>query len=263
MRRGVKPQKKKTGSAVVIAIVLNIVVWGGLGLLFEIHKIVVQHHLDVSLITVKAAKFKPVKLPPVKKEVKKSKPKPSVTKKPGAKQKPGPPHPHFMSSAPSKGGSGHGSNTTVQAGGTGTAGQISGNGAKKTVSPPPPPPKPVVKAPEKEKGTPTPLPKPPVQAPPQLHQIPEGVTQSASPLKQIAPVIPESLRRSALTTSVTAEITVSSSGNAKVKLLTSSGNAQIDQIVLNALRKWTWQPAEADGIPYPTTIDYTVQIVVH
>ena len=264
MRRGVKPQKKKTASAAIIAVVLNIIVWGGLGLLFAIHKIVVQHQMDVSLITMKQAKFKPVKLPPAKKAQKNKshhKPKATSAKKPGAKAKPGPPHPHFMASTPTPGGSGHGTGQTVQSGGTGQAGQIAGQTSRKTQPPAPPaqkqPPKTAPPPPKPIIQPPAPQPKAPI-----LHEVASGATASAVPIKTVLPQIPDSLRDQALTTSVSAQILVASDGSFNVKLLSSSGNSQIDQIVLDALKQWTWQPATANGIPYSTTLNYKVKIEV-
>jgi|GEM_PF-6292451 len=258
MRRGVHSKKKKKGTTAVIAIGLNLLVWGGLALLFAIHKIEVHQQMDVTMVAMKAIKFKPVKPPASKKSVAKPKAKSRLSR--GASHKPGPPHPHFMATAPSSSGSDSG--PTVQSGGTGKAGQLFTTPAKKAVPTAPPVPAAAV---SKPKPTPTPVVAPPIKsipAPMILHKVPEGATRDATPVQMTNPVIPDSLRGTALTTSVTARIHVSSEGTTSVQLLTSSGSDEIDKIVLDTLSKWTWTPQLVDGVPVPTVVDYKVEIAV-
>ena len=59
-----------------------------------------------------------------------------------------------------------------------------------------------------------------------------------------APVIPEYLKNQDLNTKVVIEFTVLASGEAKPRLLVSSGNEELDQIALTAAKKWKFYPAE-------------------
>lgn len=263
MRRGVQAKKKKNTTTVLISVGLNVIVWGGLALLFTIHKIEANKTVDVTMLPMKQEQFKAVK-PPAEKEVakqKKSMPKPASAKAGHERQKPGPPHPHFMAQAPSTTGTGTG--PAVQSGGTGTAGQLFNNKPAQKPSP-----KPLSSAPTKP---PSPMPPPPpvkqrpkdiTPKPVPLHEALAGISRPAQPIDVIKPVIPDSLRTSALSTSVIARINIASDGQMSVKLLTTSGSSQIDGIVLAALKKWTWSPQMIDGVAVPTVIDYKVSIEV-
>ena len=76
---------------------------------------------------------------------------------------------------------------------------------------------------------------------------PSGPTREAEPSRQVQPTIPEALRQGAFKSFVRVVVEIEADGSFEVSLRTSSGNAEIDQRVLEALRKWTWKPALKSG----------------
>lgn len=263
MRRGVQAKKQKKGTTILIAVGLNVVVWGGLATLFTIHKIAQAKTYDVSMVAMKQAAFKPVKPPEDKKVKVKAKAAPKAAKKGGAHKDSGPPHPHFMATAPDANGSG-GSGQTVAAGGSGKAGQLFNNAPPKSAPPANPPktappaksPPVVTKPPAETKQTESP---PPVV----LHKAPMGETRDATPVDPVLPEIPSELRTQTLATQVTVQVSVDESGASSVSLVSSCGNERLDKLVLDAVKKWKWNPAVAEGVPIPALFQYTVKLKVN
>jgi TonB family protein len=52
-------------------------------------------------------------------------------------------------------------------------------------------------------------------------------------------------------------IDVDEKGAADYTILTSTGNSEVDEYVLEALRKWKWRPALRGGKPTATSFAYT------
>ncbi len=263
MRRGVQTKKKKNGATILIAVGLNVIVWGGLALLFTIHKIAQERSFDVTMVAMKQAAFKPIKQPPAKKIKAKTKPQPKASKGGKAHKASGPPHPHFMASAPSSSGGSGGQ--TVAAGGSGKAGQLFTNKPPvtkqqqpKPVETPSIPPKTI----PKKKAIPEtkPLDKAPKIV---FHQAPSGRTREASPVAPLLPKIPTSLRSETFAASMVVQVSLDEQGNSTVSLLSSSGNAQLDKLVMSAIQKWKWNPATVDGVPIPALFNYKVELNVN
>lgn len=262
MRRGVQVQKKKNGTTILIAVGLNVVVWGGLATLFTIHKIEQSKNYEVTMVAMKQAAFKPIKPPAEKKVQVKAKSQPKSAKGNKGHKDSGPPHPHFMATAPDPNGGGSGQ--TVAAGGSGKAGQLFNNAPPKS-NPPVAPPKspPPVKLPES--GTKPPVvEKPPVKTSPLvLHQAPTGETRDAAPIDPVLPEIPTDLRSQAFASQVTVLVSVDETGASTVSLVSSCGVDRLDQLVLNAVKKWRWTPALTDGVAIPALFKYSVQLKVN
>jgi len=98
-------------------------------------------------------------------------------------------------------------------------------------------------------ATPRPTPTPEPTATPE----PKGPTSDAEPVSQVQPEIPDELKATEFKTFVRVRVLVSADGTPTPSLRTSSGNSQIDGLVLNALRKWKWKPALKDGVPVDST----------
>ena len=96
---------------------------------------------------------------------------------------------------------------------------------------------------------PTPRPEPTATTRPTPTPKPKGPTQDAEPTRQAEPEIPEELRDKEFKTYVRVRVEVSADGSAEPSLRTSSGNTEVDDRVLSALRKWRWKPALKDGEP--------------
>ncbi len=87
--------------------------------------------------------------------------------------------------------------------------------------------------------------------------------QQARPMTIMPKVdIPAEARRDGLTTTVRVEVTVRVDGTVVPRLLTSTGNAQVDANVLQAVRGWKWEPAYKDGQPLESVTRLKVEIVV-
>ena len=77
---------------------------------------------------------------------------------------------------------------------------------------------------------------------------PAPATHGPECLSSPAPVIPDYLRNDVLKTSVVIEFLISKEGRVAPTLLSSSDNEELDQIALRTARKWTFKPAEKDGV---------------
>ena len=118
---------------------------------------------------------------------------------------------------------------------------------------------------------PTPAPKPapaPAPAPaPEPAPAPKpkkrGPSRDAEPTDQVRPEIPDELKHGNYKSFVRVKVVVGADGDYTVTLRTSSGNTDIDQRVLDALKKWKWKPKLVDGEPVESTqlfkFEFTVE----
>ena len=112
---------------------------------------------------------------------------------------------------------------------------------------------------------PTPTPKPPPRAeeptvstpPPAATPKPETETRKAEPVHRVEPEIPEGIK---IKSSVQVGIDIDENGIAEYHLLTSTGNPEADQYVLDALRHWTWKPALKNGVPSASQQPLTLKL---
>ena len=112
---------------------------------------------------------------------------------------------------------------------------------------PKPDPKPVVIAKVEPKPVPVPVPKP------------RGLTRKAEPqqpLSAIQVAIPGDLQAGDLQPFARVLLQIDEQGNATPTLETSSGNAEVDRRVLDAVKKVRWQPAMQDGEPVRSAFLY-------
>lgn len=101
--------------------------------------------------------------------------------------------------------------------------------------------------------TPTPAPSPKPDASPSPTPTPKGDTRDAEPLEKFPPEIPPGLK---FKPQVKLSIDVDIDGSAEYAIRTSSGNAEVDQYVLDALHKWKWTSALRNGKPLATSFEY-------
>jgi protein TonB len=88
-------------------------------------------------------------------------------------------------------------------------------------------------------------PQPPAPSPPK----PKGPTLDAEPTHQVDVEIPDSLKSESFKSHVHVKVTVGRDGSFDVTLRTSSGNLEVDKLVLECLKKWKWKPALKEGEP--------------
>jgi protein TonB len=122
--------------------------------------------------------------------------------------------------------------------------------------PPAPPPPPAKAAPTPAPPAPEPEPEP---APPSKRR---GPTRDAEPADQIKPEIPDDLKQGTYKSFVRVRVEVGPDGSFTPVLRTSSGNAEIDRRVLEALRRWRWKPALRDGEPVKSTLLFKFEFEV-
>ena len=81
----------------------------------------------------------------------------------------------------------------------------------------------------------------------------EAEYEAAQILSKPAPAIPPELHDHCFKSCCIARFMINTDGSAKVKLLTSSGLDEIDDITLTTLRRWKFKPAMLDGKPIPSS----------
>ena len=133
--------------------------------------------------------------------------------------------------------------------------------------PPPPPPVPPPPAPKPE-----PLPAPPSNPKPDLIPTPtpppqavsSGPTQDAQAVYRVMPEIPDDLMQDDYQSSVRVTVQIDAAGKiTSVTLRSFSGNAEVDQRVIDALKRWRWKPELQDGKPVASTQRFRFEFEVH
>lgn len=129
---------------------------------------------------------------------------------------------------------------------------------------PEPAPAPVAKPAPKPEPAPAPLPEPAPEPKPEPKPAPKpkGPTREAEPVDQVKPEIPDDLKHGVYKSFVRVKVEVDSDGSATPILRTSSGNPDIDQRVLDALKRWRWKPAVKDGVPVKSTQLFKFEFIV-
>jgi TonB family protein len=81
-------------------------------------------------------------------------------------------------------------------------------------------------------------------------------------LSQVSPEIPASVRSQEYKSYVRAKVEISANGDSAASLKTSSGNAEVDRQVLEALEKWRLRPAMVNGRPVPSVKHFKFEFEV-
>jgi TonB family protein len=110
--------------------------------------------------------------------------------------------------------------------------------------------------PETPKPVPTPVPTP---APPR----PTGPTRNAEASFAPDPTIPDSLKQGEFKSFVRVRVEIAADGTFDVALRTTSGNPEVDQRVLEALKRWKWKPALKNGTPTASVQAFKYEIEVN
>jgi protein TonB len=124
---------------------------------------------------------------------------------------------------------------------------------------PAPAPSPKAEARAAPEPAPAPKPAPPAPAPKPLVPVLTEVAATYNP----SPTIPDDLRSEAMDTTVTAQFMVGTDGvPARVKIVKSSGNDQLDRLALDTARKWRFKPATRDGQPIESRVVLHIEFEV-
>ena len=110
-----------------------------------------------------------------------------------------------------------------------------------------------VTPPQEVRPDPKPPPASEVHQDPQPRSEPSGPTREAEPANQVQPEIPDDLRQESFKSFVRVRVIIEADGSFTVVLRTSSGNAEVDRIALDALKRWKWKPALENGKPVQST----------
>ncbi len=224
-----------------------------------------------------APKPKPRDVPPPKQPKPRTAP-PPVVRAPRRSAVPPPEGAHnqiLVAKAP-KGAAPNPDQHTVLAGGNARAGtplaqQSEGNAATAPPGPTSPSPAPPRATPEPVRVAAAPSPAPTAAAPepkpepkpdPKPEPKPSGPTRDAQPDNQVNPDIPDSLKDADFKSFVRVKVRIDADGSFEVVLRTSSGNADVDQRCLDALKRWKWKPALENGVPVASTQLFKFEIEV-
>lgn len=157
---------------------------------------------------------------------------------------------------------------TVDANGTGKAGQLPTPLVTKTTGSTPPKvdSTPAVTAPT-PKPTPEPITKPvpekPAQPAPEVKAPRVPVLTEVAATFNPSPTIPDDLRAEALHTTVSAQFIVSAAGVPEaVQIVRSSGNDELDRLALETAKKWRFKPATRDGQPIESKVILHIEFEV-
>ena len=250
--------EKRLAIGLIVSIVVNLSLWPFAAQFVRHHKLVQPQTMEVVFVPrIPAHPVKPKPKPKPHKIIVPPKPIPKPIPKPVAPVQ----HPHSAPSvhhpspaqheahnrvliAPGK--STQPTDHTALPGGNAGVGkpteaQNPGNDQNNTPPTPAPKPAPPITPAQQPVQQPEPKPAPP---PP-----PAGPTQDAESVNQVLPDIPDDLKQDDFKSSVRVKVEINADGSFIPTLRTSSGNDQIDQIVLEALKKWKWKPALRDGQP--------------
>ena len=84
----------------------------------------------------------------------------------------------------------------------------------------------------------------------------------AKVLDSPTPEIPSEMQDEAFKTAVTARFSIAADGKVAVALLSTSGNEDIDKIVLDTLKKWKFQPATVNDEPVASSRKLKIELEV-
>ncbi len=265
--------------AIIASLLVNVIGWRAVAAMAKRPLYVAPRPVEITRIIIDKRGHKTVKTitkEQIKKHVAQIKKTPVVKIHPVVFHQPQPPKPQQYNkvlTAPDKG-PGNNDEPTAPAGGNADLGKAIEQQPMPTPPPPaaeikpmPAPPPVVTKAPEVKKPDPTPP--PPVvkpDPPPVVHPDPPpaktGPTQDAQPSDQVKPEIPDSLKHGDFKSFVRVKVEIDENGAATPILRTSSGNPEIDQRVLDALKKWKWKPALENGEPVRSTRLFKFEFLV-
>lgn len=87
----------------------------------------------------------------------------------------------------------------------------------------------------------------------------QPVYTSAVAVDEPSPVVPDDLALDQAPPPLRALFTVHADGTATVSKVESSGNTELDQIVLDTVKRWTFRPATKDGVPVESYLRLEVE----
>jgi protein TonB len=103
---------------------------------------------------------------------------------------------------------------------------------------------------------------PPPAPPPPPETGPSGDTAGARAMVQPAPVIPPELRRHAVDLVAEVRFAIAADGSATAELVQATPDSRLNQVLLDAFRRWRFFPATEHGKPVASTLTLRVPVRV-
>jgi len=83
-----------------------------------------------------------------------------------------------------------------------------------------------------------------------------GPNRTAIPIETVEPNVSMSQMASGVQNSVDVTVEIAADGSHSERIVRSSGSQEVDGLVLEAMAKWKWDPAAADGNPIASTQNF-------
>ena len=83
----------------------------------------------------------------------------------------------------------------------------------------------------------------------QGQQRKRGPNRAAFPIETVEPNVPTSMVGGSVMNSVEVSVDIAADGSHVEKIVRSTGSADVDALVLDALKSWKWDPAAREGNP--------------
>jgi peptidyl-prolyl cis-trans isomerase B (cyclophilin B) len=90
-----------------------------------------------------------------------------------------------------------------------------------------------------------------------------GPTHNAEPQALFYPLLPDDIASRTYTKTVKVKVIVSATGSADITLTRGTGDEEIDDAIVAAMRQWQWQPALRTGQPVAQTLEFVYDLATH
>lgn len=90
-----------------------------------------------------------------------------------------------------------------------------------------------------------------------------GPTHAAEPQTLFYPVLPDDLATRTYSKTVKIKVAVGTTGTTDVDITRGSGDDEIDEAIVAAIRLWHWQPALKQGQPVAQTLEFVYDLATH
>jgi len=88
-----------------------------------------------------------------------------------------------------------------------------------------------------------------------------AATEPPVPVRTAAPDYPDDMKRDGVSGIVMVKCTIDAQGNVTTSIIEKSSNAAFEKPALDALKKWKFKPARADGNPVEVTVSIPIKFV--
>lgn len=90
-----------------------------------------------------------------------------------------------------------------------------------------------------------------------------GPTRNAEPQTLFYPILPQDAASRTYSRAVKVKVAVGATGSVEINLTRGSGDEEIDEAIVAAIRQWQWQPALKTGQPVAQTLEFVYDLATH